>query len=130
MRTVAPNKIFFERAGVKITATRFDIGLESFQVRKISGVRMESGKRHTRVGAALLLAGLVALCGGMFTSIPVLIVSGAAFTVGGTMLCLARVDCSLVITTRSRDVKVMTSKDAALLASVASALREAMENRG
>lgn len=130
MRTTAPNKIFFERAGIKITETRFDAGLESFQVKKISGVRIESAKRHTRVGAALLLAGLAALCGGVLTSIPVLIVSGAAFTVGGAMLCFARVDRRLVITTRSRDVKVMTSKDAALLESVASALKEAMANRG
>ena len=48
----------------------------------------------------------------------------------GAMLSFARVDCSLVVTTRSRDVKVMTSKDAALLESVASALKEAMANRG
>lgn len=130
MRAAAPGKIFFERAGIKITETRFDVGLESFQVKKISGVRIESGKRYTRVGAALLLTGLAALCGGMLASVPVLIVSGAAFTVGGAMLCFARVDCGLVITTRSRDVKVMTSKDAVLLDSVASALREAMANRG
>lgn len=129
MRTTSPNKTFFERASIKVTGTRFDTGAESFLIKKISGVRIESGKHHPRIGAALLSVGAAALIGGLLGSLPVLIVSGAAFTVGGAMMFFVRVDCSLVITTRGRDVKVMRSKDVALLESVASALKEAMANR-
>ena len=128
MSTAASNKILFERANIKVTSTRFDNGFETYPIKKISGVRVEVAKRRTRVGIALVVAGSLALLAGMLTSFPMLIVSGAAFTVGGVMLCFARVNSSVLLTTRGgRDVKALTSKDTALIQSVASALREAIE---
>ena len=124
-----PIKIRFERAGVKVSDTRFETGVESFPLKKISSVRIESEKRHMRFAIPLLVAGLVALLVGMFANIPVLIVSGAAFIVGGAMLCFASVNCSVVLSMRGRDVKALTSKDSALIQAVAAALQEAIAQR-
>ena len=104
MNAASPNKLFFETTSITITDTRFDTGRDSFPIRKISGVRVESGKRHTRTGISLVVAGLAALLSGMLGNVAVLIVLGAAFTVGGAILCVARVNRTLVITTRGRDV--------------------------
>lgn len=125
----SPNKIRFERASVKVSDTRFETGAESFPIKKISSVRIESEKRRTRFAIPLLVAGLVALLVGMFANIPVLIVSGAAFIVGGAMLCFASVNCSVVLSMRGRDVKALTSKDSALIQAVAAALQEAIAQR-
>ena len=130
MNAAGPNKIFFETTSITITDTRFDTGRDSFPIRKISGVRVESGKRHTRTGISLVVAGLAALLSGMLGNVAVLIVLGAAFTVGGAMLCVARVNRTLVITTRGRDVRALTSKDSALIQAVTSALQEAIADRG
>lgn len=124
------NNIRFERANIKVSDTRFETGAESFAIKKISSVRIESEKRRTRFAIPLLVAGVVALLAGMFANIPVLIVSGAAFIVGGAMLCFARVNSSVVLTIRGRDVKAITSKDTALIQAVATALREAIAQRG
>lgn len=130
MSTAGTNKILFERANIKVTYTRFDNGFETFPIKKISGVKIEVAKRRTRVGIALAIAGSLALLAGMATSFPMLIVSGAAFTVGGVMVCLAKVNSSVLLTTRGgRDVKALTSKDSALIQSVASALKEAIERQ-
>lgn len=124
-----PNRILFERAKVKVTDTRFETGAESFPIKKISNVRIDSEKRRMRIAIPLLVMGLAALLVGMFASIPFLIVSGAAFFVGGTMLCFATVNSSIVLTMRGRDVKAITSKDSALIQAVAAALREAIAQR-
>lgn len=129
MSTAAPHKILFERANIKVTDTRFETGFEIFPIKKISSVRIDVEKRRTRVGIPLVVAGLAALFAGMLDNLPVLIVSGTAFTVGGVMLCFARVNRSVVLTTRGRDVKALTSKDTALIQSVTTALREAIERR-
>lgn len=126
----SPNKIRFERASVIVSDTRFETGAESFPIKKIKSVRIESEKRRTRFAIPLLVAGVGALLVGMFANIPVLIVSGAAFIVGGAMLCFASVNSSVVLTIRGRDVKAITSKDTALIQAVAAALREAIAQRG
>ena len=126
----SPNKIRFERANVKVSDTRFETGAESFPIKKIKSVRIESEKRRTRFAIPLLVAGVVALLAGMFANFPVAIVSGAAFIVGGAMLCFASVNSSVVLTIRGRDVKAITSKDTALIQAVAAALREAIAQRG
>ena len=126
----SPSKILFERASVIVSDTRFETGAESFPIKKIKSVRIESEKRRTRFAIPLLVAGVGALLAGMFANIPVLIVSGAAFIVGGAMLCFASVNSSVVLTIRGRDVKAMTSKDTALIQAVAAALREAIAQRG
>ena len=123
------NNIRFERANIKVSDTRFETGAESFAIKKISSVRIESEKRRTRFAIPLLVAGVGALLAGMFANIPVLIVSGAAFIVGGTMLCFASVNCSVVLSMRGRDVKALTSKDSALIQAVAAALQEAITQR-
>ena len=128
MSTAGTNKILFERANIKVTHTRFDNGFETFPIKKISGVKIEVAKRRTRVGIAFVVAGAVSLLAGLLTSFPVLIVAGAAFTVGGVMMCFARVNSSVLLTSRGgHDVKALTSKDTALIQSVASAIREAIE---
>ena len=125
----SPNKIRFERANIKVSDTRFETGAESFPIKKIESVRIESEKRRTRFAIPLLVAGVGALLAGMFANIPVLIVSGAAFIVGGTMLCFASVNCSVVLSMRGRDVKALTSKDSTLIQAVAAALQEAITQR-
>ena len=126
----SPSKILFERASVIVSDTRFETGAESFPIKKIKSVRIESEKRRTRFAIPLLVAGVGAFLAGMTANIPVLIVSGAAFIVGGAMLCFASVNSSVVLTIRGRDVKAMTSKDTALIQAVAAALREAIAQRG
>ena len=126
----SPSKIRFERASVIVSDTRFETGAESFPIKKIKSVRIESEKRRTRFAIPLLVAGVGAFLAGMTANIPVLIVSGAAFIVGGAMLCFASVNSSVVLTIRGRDVKAMTSKDTALIQAVAAALREAIAQRG
>lgn len=93
-------------------------------------MRIDTEKRRRHVGIALVLAGVAALLGGMIVNVPLLIVSGAAFTVGGAMMCFAKVSGTVVITTRGREVRAVTSKDAALIQSVAAALRDAIASRG
>ena len=129
MSTTLPNKVFFEHGNIKITGARFETGFESYPVRKISGVRIEAGKRNARTGIALMVAGSAALLGGMFGNIPVLLVTGAAFTVGGAMIFFAKVNSTVVLTTRGHDVRALTSKDSALIGSVAAALSEVIANR-
>lgn len=130
MRTESQNKIFFERANIVVTDTRFDTGSASYPIRKISGVTVESAPRRTRTGIGLVVIGVAALLAGMFGNFAVLIVSGAAFTVGGTMILFAKVTHTVVLTTRGRDVRAMTSKDAALISAVAVAVKAAMAKRG
>ena len=124
-----PNKILFERANIKVSDSRFDTGNESFAIRKISGIRIEREKRNARSGSGLVVAGVLALLGGLLGNLPALIVAGAACIVGGTMLCVARVNRSVVLTTRGKDVKALTSKDGALIEAVATALHAAIEKR-
>jgi hypothetical protein len=130
MSTAAANKILFERAAIKVTATRFDTGFATFQIKKITGVTVTSEKRRTRTGIPLSLAGLAALLGGILTNIPLLIVSGAAFTVGGAMMCFSKVNNTVVLTTRTGNVNALTSKDATLIKSIAAAVQEAINLRG
>jgi membrane associated rhomboid family serine protease len=130
MRTESQNKIFFERANIVVTDTRFDTGSESYPIRKISGVTIESAPRRTRMGIVLVVVGVAALLGGMVGNLAILIVSGAAFTVGGAMIFFAKVTHTVVLTTRGRDVRAMTSKDAALISAIATALKAAMATRG
>ena len=130
MGTAGPNKIFFECANIKVTNTRFETGVETFPIRKISGVRIDTEKRRTRAGIALALAGVAVLLGGMLGNFGVLIMSGAALTVGGVMLCFARVNNTVVLTTRGAEVRTVASKDAALIQLIVSALREAIASRG
>ena len=130
MHATAANKVFFDLANIKVTDTRFDTGCESYPIRKISGIRIESERRRTRAGIALVIAGAGAFLGGMLANIPVLIVSGAAFMVGGSMMSLAKVNHTIVLTTRGRDVRAVTNKDAALIEAITLALRQAMASRG
>ncbi len=125
----SPTKIRFERASVKVSDTRFETGAESFPIKKIKSVRIESEKRRTRFAIPLLVAGVGALLAGMFANIPVLIVSGAAFIVGGTMLCFASVNSSVVLSMRGRDITALSSKDSALIQAVAAALQEVIAER-
>lgn len=129
MAAVATNRVLFERGNIRVTDSRFETGTETYPLRKISRVRVEAERRNLRMGIGLASAGLLALLGGMLTSFPVLIVSGAAFTVGGAILCFKRISRSVVLTTRGRDVKTVTSKDGALIESIAAALRDALQNR-
>lgn len=124
-----PNKILFERANIKVSDSRFETGFESFAIRKISGIRIEREKRNVLTGSGLVVTGLLALLGGLLGNLPVLIVAGAACIVGGTMLCVGKVNRSLVLTTRGKDVKALTSKDGALIEAVATALQAAIEQR-
>jgi hypothetical protein len=130
MGTAAANKIFFERGNIKVTSTRFETGTDSFQIRKIGGVKVDAEKRNTRTGIALVVAGVAALLGGLFTALPVLIVAGAAFTVGGAMMCFAKVSSAVVLNVRGQDVRALTSKDGVLIQDVVAALRAAMDERG
>ena len=130
MSTATPNKILFERANLKVTDTRFETGAETFTIKKISGVRIDFEKRHTRNGVLLVAGGIASLLGGALITLPLFIVLGAACVVGGAMLCFAKANGSVVLTTRGRDVKAFTSKDAALLQAITAALREAIERRG
>ena len=130
MSTATPNKILFERANIRVTDTRFETGVETFPIKKISGVRIDFEKRHKRTGALLVSGGIAALLGGAFINLPVFIVLGAACIVGGTMLCFAKANGSVVLTTRGRAVKAFTSKDGALLQAIVAALQEAIERRG
>ena len=123
------NKIFLQAGKIIVTATRFNSGAETYLIKKISGVRVESEKRHTRVGIALMLAGVALLLGGLLANLGVLIMLGAALAVGGAMLCFARVNRTIVLTTRGADVRAVTSKDAVMIESIVSALREAMAAR-
>lgn len=125
------NKIFLQAGKIIVTATRFNSGAETYLIKKISGVKVEveSKKRHTRVGIALMLAGVALLLGGLLANLGVLIMLGAALAVGGAMLCFARANHTIVLTTRGADVRALTSKDIVMIESVVSALREAMAAR-
>lgn len=81
-------------------------------------MRIDTEKRRKRVGIALVLAGVAALLGAMIVNVPLLIVSGAAFTVGGAMMCFAKVSGTVVITTRGREVRAVTSKEGILKTAV------------
>lgn len=130
MSTAAPNKILFERVNIRITDARFETGVETFPIKKISSVRVDFEKRHTRTGVLLVAGGMLALLGGAFIGVPLFIVMGAACVVAGAMLCFARANGSVVLTVRGRDVKAFTSKDGVLLQAITAALREAIERRG
>ena len=125
----SPSKILFERGNIKVSDSRFDTGFETYAIRKISGIRIEREKRNARSGSGLVVAGVLALLGGLLGNLPILIVAGAACIVGGTMLWVARVNRSVVLTTRGKDVKALTSKDGALIEAVAAALHAAIEQR-
>ena len=129
MKAAATDKIFFEQAGIKVTETRFQTSTKSFQIKRISAVRIASEKRKTRIGIPLAMIGGTALIGGALSNLPLLIVAGAAFTVGGTMMCLTRVTSSVVLTVRGQDVKAITSKDRALVQTIADAVRDAIARR-
>ena len=124
-----PNKIFLQAGKITVTATRFNRGAETYLIRKISGVRVESEKRHTRIGIALMLAGVALLLGGLLANLGMLIMLGAALPVGGAMMFFAKVNRTIVLTTRGADVRAVTSKDAVMIESIVSALREAMAAR-
>lgn len=129
MYSAGSHKIFFERAGIKVTTTRFETGSQVFPLKKISGVRIDSAKRHTRIGIMFVALGVALLTGGLLGNFGVVIMLGAALTVGGVMLFFARVNRTLVLITRGTEVNAMASKDAALIQSIASALREAIASR-
>ena len=124
-----PNKIFLQAGKITVTATRFNSGGETYLIKKINGVRVESEKRHTRIGVALMLVGVALLLGGLLANLGVLIMLGAALAVGGAMMFFAKLNRTIVLTTRDADVRVVTSKDAVMIASIVSALREAMAAR-
>ncbi len=126
-----PNKIFLQAGKITVTATRFNSGAETYLIRKISGVKVEveSKKRHTRIGIALMLAGVALLLGGLLANLGMLIMLGAALPVGGAMMFFAKVNRTIVLTTRGADVRAVTSKDAVMIESIVSALREAMAAR-
>ena len=129
MKAAATDKIFFEQADIKVTETRFQTSTESFQIKRISAVRIASEKRKTRIGIPLAMIGGTALIGGALSNLPVLIIAGAAFAVGGTMMCLTRVTSSVVLTVRGQDVNAITSKDRALVQTIADAVRDAIARR-
>ena len=129
MSTASSNRIFFETGKITVTASRFESGTDSFPIRKISGVKIATEKRDTRTGIALVAAGVAALLGGAFTNFPLLLVAGAAFTVGGAMMCFARVSHTIVLTTRGNDVRALTSTDGALVRAVVAALQDAIGQR-
>ena len=129
MPAADPNKIFLQAGKITITATRFNSGAETYLIKKISGVRVASEKRHTRVGVALTLVGVALLAGGLLANFGVLIMLGAALAVGGAMMFFAKVNRTIVLTTRGADVRAVTSKDAVMIESIVSALREAMATR-
>ena len=105
------------------------MGFASYPIKRISAVRVDTEKRRLRVGMPLAVSGLAGLIAGALTNIPLLIVAGAAFTVGGAMICLAKVNRCLVLTVRGEDVKTITSKDAALVRDLAAALTAAISQR-
>ena len=129
MPAADPNKIFLQAGKITITATRFNSGAETYLIKKISGVRVASEKRHTRVGVALTLVGVALLAGGLLANFGVLIMLGAALAVGGAMMFFAKVNRTIVLTTRGADVRALTSKDIVMIESIVSALREAMAAR-
>ena len=129
MKAAVSDMIFFETANMKVTSTRFETSFESFPIKRISAVRIDAEKRKTRIGLPLVFVGVTSLLAGALSNLPVLIVAGAAFTVGGAILCVARVTSSVVITSRGRDVTVYTSKDAALIHAITNALLEALARR-
>jgi len=129
MSNSAPGKVLFERAGIKVTASRFETGFASFPIKKISAVRVDAEKRRVRVGMPLTIGGLAGLVAGALTGFPLFIVAGAAFAVGGAMMCLAKVNHCVVLTMRGEDVKTITSKDAALVHELTAALRAAITQR-
>ena len=129
MPAADPNKIFLQAGKITITATRFNSGAETYLIKKISGVRVASEKRHTRVGVALTLVGVALLAAGLLANFGVLIMLGAALAVGGAMMFFAKVNRTIVLTTRGADVRAVTSKDAVMIESIASALREAIAAR-
>ena len=125
------NKIFLQAGKIIVTATRFNSGAETYLIKKISGVKVEveSKKRHTRVGIALMLVGGALLLGGLLANLGVFIMLGAALAVGGAMMLFTKVNRTIVLTTRGADVCAVTSKDHVMIASIESALREAMAAR-
>lgn len=129
MKAAAPDKILFEQANIKVTDTRFQTSTESFHIKRISAVRVTSEKRKTRFGVPLAMVGGTALVGGALSNLPALIVAGAAFTVGGTIMCLAKVRSSVVVTVRGQDISAITSKDQALVRSIADAVSDAIARR-
>lgn len=129
MPAADPNKIFLQAGKITITASRFNSGAETYLIKKISGVRVASEKRHTRVGVALTLVGVALLAGGLLANFGVLIMLGAALAVGGAMMFFAKVNRTIVLTTRGADVRALTSKDIVMIESIVSALREAMAAR-
>lgn len=129
MNHLAAGKVLFERGGVNVTASRFDTGSASFQIKKISAVRIDAEKRRLSIGIPLAVGGLAALIAGALTNIPIFIVAGAAFTVGGTMICFAKVNYSVVLTMRGEDVKTFSSKDATLVHDLMAALQAAIAQR-
>ena len=61
MKAAATDKVLFEHANIRVTDTRFETPFESFQIKRISAVRVASEKRKTRIGIPLALAGLTSL---------------------------------------------------------------------
>ena len=124
-----PNKILLQIGKIGVTATRFNSGTETYLIKKISGVRVETDKSRTGIGIVLMLAGVALLAGGLFANLGVLIMLGAALAVGGAMMFFTKLNRTIVVTTRGEDVRILTSKDAVMIASIVSALREAMAAR-
>ncbi|MEQ1514982.1 MAG: DUF6232 family protein [Usitatibacteraceae bacterium] len=129
MNETGPGSLLFERGDIKVSKTRVDAGGESFPIRKIESVETETGSRRLRTGIALVSAGVCALLGGAYTNFPLLLMAGAAFIVGGGMICFARVTRTIVITTRGQRVRALTSTDSKLVKSVVAAVREAIAER-
>ena len=129
MKHATPGKIFFEHANIKVTESRFSTGAEIFPIKKIMAVNVAADKPILRTGLPLAAGGIAALIGGMLANIPLLIVAGAACSVGGAMMCFAKVNRTLVLTIRGKDINALTSKNAALINSVASAIGDALAQR-
>ena len=53
MKHAAPGKIFFERANIKVTESRFSTGAEIFPIKKIIAVNVVTGRRNLRTGLPL-----------------------------------------------------------------------------
>jgi hypothetical protein len=130
MSTATASKVLFERGTIRVSTTRFETGFETYPIKKISAIRIDAEKRRTAVGIPLAAVGAAGLVAGALTNIPLFIVAGAAFTVGGAMLSFAKTNRSIVLTVQGREQKAITSKDAALIQAIVVAVQDAMAQRG
>lgn len=76
-----------------------------------------------------MVLGVSALLGGLFANPPVLIMAEAASAVGGGMMCMAKVNRTIILNIRGQRARALTSKDGKLVADLAGAIQGAMESR-